>query len=584
MHNQAPKVCGADIELGNFIAGQFRESGSGCEASRRLLNEIDGLPIQSKMDVRPAGAQIATWSFVDDKTDGSSGRRTGSSVLYDAGAKSVEFDWQDQGRRFLPTNGGCVYIDLDHLELCLPEVRSAYDHVACWHAMLRLARRAQVRANAKMPEGQHVEVLINNSDGLGHSYGSHLNFLITRDAWGNLFNRRLHYMLYLAAYQASSIIFTGQGKVGSENGAAHAYFQISQRADFMETLAGTQTTYRRPVVNTRDEPHCGMRTYSHANNAGAPELARLHVIFYDNTLAHAACLLKVGVMQIILSMIEAECVSGEVLLEDPRIATLAWSHDPELHTQSQTVNGRHYTAAELQLKFIADATTFVAKGGCDGVVPEAERILTLWADTVEKLHRREFASLTSRLDWVLKREMLQRTLQRDENLSWNSPSIRMLDFLYGSLDPQKGLYWAYEQSGALERVVPESRIAHFENEPPEDTRAWTRAMLLRAIPRECVTRVSWDHIAFSDPRFRQWSFPRTIELANPLHFGKNETGSILTGSANFDELLERMDGERSERQPGDQPSTDFSSKENAARVGGAAVPKLHNAGTPHDGA
>ena len=28
-----------------------------------------------------------------------------------------------------------------------------------------------------------------NSDGYGHSYGSHLNFLVTRRAWDDLFNR-----------------------------------------------------------------------------------------------------------------------------------------------------------------------------------------------------------------------------------------------------------------------------------------------------------------------------------------------------------------------------------------------------------
>ena len=48
---------------------------------------------------------------------------------------------QDWGRRFLTSNGGCVYIDLNHLELCLPEVLSAADFVAAWHAMLLVARR-----------------------------------------------------------------------------------------------------------------------------------------------------------------------------------------------------------------------------------------------------------------------------------------------------------------------------------------------------------------------------------------------------------------------------------------------------------
>mgnify|MGYP000615072306 CR=1 FL=1 len=49
---------------------------------------------------------------------------------------------QDWGRKFLATNGGCIYIDSNHLEICLPEVRRALEHVAAWHAMLRIARAA----------------------------------------------------------------------------------------------------------------------------------------------------------------------------------------------------------------------------------------------------------------------------------------------------------------------------------------------------------------------------------------------------------------------------------------------------------
>ena len=123
---------------------------------------------------------------------------------------------QDWGRKWF-TNGSCIYIDLDHLELCLPEVISAYDHVAAWQAMLRIAR-APVRGQRKAASGKKYQVLVNNSDGQSHSYGSHLDFLVTRRAWEEIFHRKLHPLLFLAAFQASSIVYTGQGKVGSENG------------------------------------------------------------------------------------------------------------------------------------------------------------------------------------------------------------------------------------------------------------------------------------------------------------------------------------------------------------------------------
>ena len=37
---------------------------------------------------------------------------------------------------------------------------------------------------------------------------------------------------------------------------AEVPFQLSQRADFFEEEVGLETTLKRPIVNTRDEPHC----------------------------------------------------------------------------------------------------------------------------------------------------------------------------------------------------------------------------------------------------------------------------------------------------------------------------------------
>ena len=125
---------------------------------------------------------------------------------------------QETGRKFLPSNGGSIYIDMDHLEACTPEVLSSFDHVAACHGMLRIVREALHRANEYRPHGQRIQVLVNNSDGQGNSYGSHLNFLIRRRTYENLFQRKPHHLQFLATFQVSSILLTGQGKIGAENG------------------------------------------------------------------------------------------------------------------------------------------------------------------------------------------------------------------------------------------------------------------------------------------------------------------------------------------------------------------------------
>jgi len=505
-----PKLCGADVELGNFILGLERAGGTGEEASRALLREIEGLP--------------------RERTPISSSGR-------------VLMSPRDWGRRFLPSNGGCVYIDLDHLEICLPEVLSAYDHVASWRAMLQVARRAMEAANQKLPEGQKLEVLVNNSDGRGNSYGSHLNFLITRACWENLFHRKMHYLLYLAAYQVSSIVFAGQGKVGSEDGPPVA-FQLSQRADFFERITGVQTTFDRPLVNSRDEALCGNKTRSTA----ASEMARLHVIFYDSNLCQAASLLKVGVMQLVLTMLEADQINPGLILEDPLEAVVRWSRDPALETRVTLASGKELTAVEMQISFLEDAKRFAESGRFEGVVPRAGEILALWEDTLLKLEARDLDALAPRLDWVLKLWILERALRERRDLDWEAAEMKHLDQLYASLDVEEGLFWAYERSGSVEQVVDDETVARFVQEPPEDTRAWARAHLLRSAGPERVESVDWDAISFRG-QCRHFSEASVVDLGNPLAFTREETGSLLR-EASLETILQAFDARRRERPRG----------------------------------
>jgi proteasome accessory factor A len=479
-----PKLVGADFELGNFILGLERNGGSGPEAARALLAEIEGVE----------AARSYGW------LRGSYWR-----------------DAQDSGRKFLATNGGCAYIDLDHLELCIPEVRSAFDHAAASAAMLRIARAAQARANARLPDGQRIQVLVNNSDGQSHSYGSHLNFLVSRAVLLDLLERRPHYLHFLATHQLSSMVYTGQGKVGAENGRPEVRYQLSQRADFIETLLGLQTTERRPIVNSRDESLCGL----------SRELARLHVIFFDNTLCPGASVLKVGAMQIVLAMLEAEEPLASVAIDDPVAAAVAWSHDPTLRAAVRLVDGSRATAVEVQQRILEAALRHRAAHGFE-TVPRADEILALWGDTLAKLAAGNLDALAGRLDWVLKLRILERALAQRPDLDWRAPELRHLDQIYGSLDTGEGLFWPHLESGLVEPWVSEAEVARFVHEPPDDTRAFTRALLLRHLdPREIV-RVDWDRVVVEKSRpYERFE----IALDDPLSFTREHTASFFESVA-----------------------------------------------------
>jgi len=526
-----PKLCGGDIELANFATGVELPGGTGCAAALALLRKIQGVAGKPRLTY----ASSESREFREDSASpsdesGYGASSTGYSSSY-AGYGGI--NPQDWMRTFLPANGGCAYIDLDHLEICLPEVLSARDHVAAWNAMLRIAAQAQSAANAELPKGRKIHVLANNTDGHGNSFGSHLDFLITRRAWDNIFSRRLQYLLCLAAYQASSIVFTGQGKVGAEGfsaGGAPCPYQISQRADFMEVLMGVQTTFNRPIVNSRDEALCGNERSD--SESPAQSLARLHVIFYDSTLCHVSSFLKTGVMQIILAMIEAEEMNPQLILNDPVAAVRAWSRDPLLTARARLASGEEITAVELQLRFLDAAQTFVCAGGCEDVVPEAGLIVDLWADTLRKLQAHDFVALAPRLDWVLKLSLLERAMKQRPELTWASPEIKHLDHLYSALDG--GLYQVCERQGAVERMVSEEEIQRFVHAPPDDTRAYTRSWLLRIAGPERIARVDWDEVVVRVGS--EWPSRRTVNLANPLGFSKARTRFLET--ATLDDALD----------------------------------------------
>lgn len=491
MKMNVPKIVGADVELGNFILGVSLEAGTGKTASRMLLAAIDGI-------------------------------ESGVTVAAEA------LDW---GRKYLPATGGCAYLDSDHLEIALAETFSAYDHVAYWRAMLSLVRGAVRRVNAHLPEDCRLYALANCSDGLGSSYGSHLNVLLTRDCWNEIMGTRPHYLAYLAAFQISSIVFTGQGKVGSECGRPHADFQLSQRADYMRTLASVDTMVNRGVINTRDEPLC----------AGHPELARLHVIFFDSTLNQASTLLRVGTMQMIVAMLEAREVDARLALDDPLDALGVWSRDPTLASRSRLVGGSSRTAVELQFEFLAAARRFHDQGRFEGIVPAADTLLTLWEDTLIKLGSRDFDALSRRLDWAAKYRLLQSVLDRRQDLDWHSPAVKQLDQLYASIDDMDGPFWALESDGHAERVIPDETIELARSEPPPDTRAWTRAHVLRLAGAERVERVDWDrvHVRTRTPHSR---LPGTRVVHLPLPYGSTRADNerFFSGAASLEWVVEAL--------------------------------------------
>jgi proteasome accessory factor A len=410
---------------------------------------------------------------------------------------------------------------MGHLELCLPEVISARQHVAAWHALLRIAEAARQRANRKLPDGERVELLANSSDGRGHSYGGHLDLLVSRRCFDDLFYRRAHHLSFLASFLATVLPLTGAGKLGAEAGPS-VPFQISQRADFFTSMVGYQTTHERPLVNARDESHAG----SHQ--------ARLHVIFLDTTLCHVSCLLRIGLLQIVAAMLEQGEVDLSLLLHDPVRAARVVSRDLTLRAKLRLLHGRPLSALEHQRKVLDRAVRFAARGKLSGIVPGAEEILSTWDETLTGLEQDPLTQ-AGRLDWVLKKLVLD-DARVERHLEEGGGELAHLDQAFHSLDRNEGPFWTCLEAGLVDRVVSDREIAQLECEPPEETRAFARAHLLRRAGSS-LRGGSWSEIRLVG---FDSSGETVISLEDPLRFGRSETGAILGSGTSFAEAVQTL--------------------------------------------
>jgi proteasome accessory factor A len=367
-------------------------------------------------------------------------------------------------------NGARLYNDHGHPEYSTPECRSLRDLIAHDKAGERILLECADRRTRE--GGRLVQLFKNNTDFHGSSYGCHEGYLCARKV---PFEGLLHGMLpFLVTRQ----LFAGAGKVGVETDgplAKECTFQLSQRADFFSEIASVDTLARRPIFNTRDEPHAEARKHR-----------RLHVICGDANLNEWATALKVGTTCLALSLLES---GWEPLfrLKNPVDAIKRVSRDPSLRWILELEDGRTMRATDLQRIYLKDAQSLLA-----GSDPDTDWALREWQRVLDDLDEDPFQA-ADRVDWVAKRQLLETYIEA-EGLWWEDPMLRSLDLEYHNIDPEAGLYYALEEGGQAVRVVDEKRIEAALEHPPVDTRAALRGEWVRRFSPE-IRRISWGRVA-----------------------------------------------------------------------------------------
>ena len=418
------------------------------------------------------------------------------------------------------TNGARLYVDHAHPEYSSPEVTNPRDAVLWDKAGERVMARAAERA-LLVPGTAPILLYKNNTDNKGASYGTHENYLMARQtAFGDI-------VRHLTPFFVSRQVFTGAGRVGiGQDGRGHG-FQISQRADYFEVEVGLETTLKRPIINTRDEPHADPEKYR-----------RLHVIIGDANLSEISTYLKVGTTALVLAMIADHWLTDngiDLTLAGPVSALRAVSHDPTLRHQVVLRDGRRMTAVQLQMEYLEQARKHVE----DRLGPDADEqtcdVLARWESTLDRLAA-DPLSLSRELDWVAKLEILEGYRER-EGLGWDAAKLHLVDLQYADLRPDKGLYNRLVARGRMSRLLTDEQVDRAVVEPPEDTRAFFRGSCLARYPSE-VAAASWDSVIFDVGREALQRVP-TLE---PLRGTRAHVGALLDASGTAAQLVERLTG------------------------------------------
>ena len=415
------------------------------------------------------------------------------------------------------TNGARLYVDHAHPEYSTPEVTNPRDGVL-WDKAGELIMAEAAQRASMIPGQPRIGLYKNNTDGKGASYGSHENYLMRRQTpFADI-------VTHLIPFFVSRQVICGQGRVGLGQDGKRAGFQISQRADFFEVEVGLETTLKRPIINTRDEPH-----------ADAEKYRRLHVIIGDANLAEFSTYLKLGTTSLVLAMIEDGEIGVDLRIEEPVTTLHAVSHDPSLATQIRLFDGRRLTAVQLQWIYHELATTYVHRMGVDD--PETKDVLERWAEILSDLER-DPMSCADRLDWVAKLRLLQGYRERD-GLRWDASRLALIDLQYSDVRPERGLYHRLVARGAMQRLVSDSDVALAAHRPPTDTRAYFRGECLRRYPKN-VAAASWDSVIFDLGAENLVRIP-TLE---PQRGTREHVGELLDKCTDARELVERLTGGR----------------------------------------
>lgn len=480
-----PVVIGTETEFGISIRNQpdFNPS----LASGLVINAYDGERTRVQ------------WSF-EEESPGRDARgfgfESGGAGEYESGVVNVVL-----------ANGARLYVDHAHPEYSSPECLDPLDAAlydkAGEHVMARAAESAQLLVR----DGEQVGIYKNNSDGKGNAYGYHENYLVPRSIpFGDIISA-------VSTFFVTRQVFTGSGKTGSENGRPDVPFQLTQRADFFEEEVGLETTLKRPIVNTRDEPHADPQKYR-----------RLHVIIGDANMSEIQTFLKLGTTALLLRALDDGALPESLALANPVEACWRVSHDLTFADRLDMADGSTATALELQGQYWEWLSKYA-----EAETDDSQLLLDTWASILDDLEYRP-DSVADRLDWAAKYELMKG--YRERGVAWKDPKMAMINLQYHNVDPTRSLYQKLVQRGSMQRLFTDEQVVIAAGTAPEDTRAWFRGQCVTKYA-DALVAANWDSLVFDTGE----DFMHRVPMMEPLRGSRAITQGLVEQAETAAELL-----------------------------------------------
>jgi proteasome accessory factor A len=501
------RVMGTETEYGISVPGQ--PGANAMVSSSQIVNAYQA--------ATSARARRPRWDFEEENPL----RDARGFDLAREAADSSQLTDEDLGlANVILTNGARLYVDHAHPEYSAPETTDPLSAVI-WDKAGERVMAAAATAAAAIPGGQPIQLYKNNTDSKGASYGCHENYLMSRSTpFADI-------VRHLTPFFVSRQVVCGAGRVSLGADGRDSGFQISQRADFFEVEVGLETTLKRPIINTRDEPHADPEKYR-----------RLHVIIGDANLSEISTYLKLGTTALVLAMIEDRFLATDLGIEAPVSELRAVSHDPTCRHLVTLRDGRRMTAVQLQMEYLELARKYTEDrygGDTDELTAD---VLDRWESVLTRLA--EDPMLMSReLDWVAKLELAEGYRTRDR-LSWGHPRLQLVDLQYSDVRPERGLYNRLVARGRMARIVSDAEVTRAIEQPPGDTRAYFRGRCLQKYP-DAVAAASWDSVIFDIPGRDSLQRVPTLE---PLRGTRAHVGELIDRCRTAADLVAALTGQR----------------------------------------